>query len=95
RFIEEFIRAPRSAEVYNLGGGKENTCSILEAFRIAESFSGTKMKYQYVEKNREGDHICYYSDLHKMKAHYPGWKITKTLDDTIEEIVNNWQKRLA
>lgn len=93
RFIEEFIKAPRIAEVYNLGGGKENTCSILEAFAIAESFTGKKMKYRYEDKNREGDHICYYSDLRKMKAHYPGWDITKSLQDTIKEIVVSWDKR--
>ena len=95
RFIEEFIKAPRVAEVYNLGGGKENTCSVLEAFKLAETYSGIRMKYSYEEKNREGDHICYYSDLRKMKAHYPQWDITKSLQDTIREIVNNWQKRLT
>lgn len=93
RFIEEFISAPRAGEVYNLGGGKQNTCSILEAFSIAESFTGNAMQYQYDEKNREGDHICYYSDLRKMKAHYPGWDITKTLTDTIREIVESWKSR--
>jgi len=92
-FIEAFIEAPRVAQVYNLGGGKDNTCSVLEAFEIAASFSGKKMKYRYNEQNREGDHICYYSDLRKMKAHYPGWGITKTLPDTIEEIVGNWKNR--
>jgi CDP-paratose 2-epimerase len=51
------------------------------------------MKYKYDESNRIGDHICYYSDLSKMKKHYPNWDITKTLDDTILEIVENWQKR--
>jgi CDP-paratose 2-epimerase len=86
-FIEAFINNPRIAEVYNLGGGKDNTCSILEAFRIAESFSGKKMRYRYEDKNREGDHICYYSDLRKMKSHYPAWDITKSLQDTILEIV--------
>ncbi|MEO5999939.1 MAG: NAD-dependent epimerase/dehydratase family protein [Chitinophagaceae bacterium] len=95
RFIEEFIAAPRIAEVYNLGGGKENTCSILEAFQITESISGKKMKYRYEETNREGDHICYYSDLRKMKEHFPGWDITKSVKDTINEIVENWQKRLS
>lgn len=93
RFIEEFIKAPRVGEVYNLGGGKQNTCSILEAFSIAESFTGNAMQYQYDEKNREGDHICYYSDLRKMKAHYPDWDITKSLTDTIREIVESWKNR--
>jgi CDP-paratose 2-epimerase len=95
RFIEEFIKAPRIAEVYNLGGGKDNTCSILEAFKIAEKYSGKEMVYRYEDKNREGDHICYYSDLRKMKEHFPSWDITKTLDDTIREIVENWQRRLV
>src|ERR1700712_3846618 len=63
RFMEAFIDAPRIGEVYNLGGGKANTCSILEAFAIAEKYTGKKMRYTYTDKNREGDHICYYSDL--------------------------------
>jgi CDP-paratose 2-epimerase len=86
RFIEEFFRNPRCGEVYNIGGGKDNSCSILEAFEMAASVSGKKMKYEYLEKAREGDHICYYSDLRKMRAHYPSWDITKSLADTIAEI---------
>lgn len=92
-FIENFIETPRSAEVYNIGGGKQNTCSILEAFSIAEKFSGKEQKYTYVDKNREGDHICYYSDLRKMKSHYPKWDITVSLEETIRQIVENWQNR--
>jgi CDP-paratose 2-epimerase len=95
RFIDAFIQAPRVAEVYNLGGGRENTCSILEAFALAESVSGKPMQHTYVDKNREGDHICYYSDLRKMKSHYPQWDITKSLKDTFEEIVQSWQQRQA
>jgi CDP-paratose 2-epimerase len=93
RFIEEFINAPRVAEVYNLGGGKENTCSILEAFDIISAISGKKMKFKYDETNRMGDHICYYSDLRKMKAHYPNWEITKDLKTTFEEIHQAWLNR--
>jgi CDP-paratose 2-epimerase len=93
RFIEEFIKAPRFGEVYNIGGGKQNTCSILEAFAITETFTGKKMVYTYDASNRIGDHICYYSDLTKMKQHYPNWDITKTLEDTISEIVENWKNR--
>lgn len=94
RFIEEFIQSPRSGEVYNLGGGKENTCSIWEAFEIASSLSGKKMQFEYVDKNREGDHICYYSDLRKMKKHYPNWSITKSLEVIFAEIVGAWSDRL-
>ena len=93
RFIEEFIKAPRIAEVYNIGGGKENACSILEAFDRISSISGIPMKWTYKEENRIGDHICYYSDLSKMKRHYPAWGITKTLDDIFREIYAAWQTK--
>jgi len=93
RFIEEFIDAPRVAEVYNLGGGKDNTCSIFEAFATIAEISGKPMRYKYDEKNRIGDHICYYSDLRKMKAHYPNWDITKSLRATFEEIHEAWLTR--
>ncbi|MEK6744841.1 MAG: NAD-dependent epimerase/dehydratase family protein [Nitrospirota bacterium] len=95
RFIHAFYQTPRSGEVYNLGGGKNNSCSILEAFSLVEEFSGKKQVYTYVEQNRIGDHICYYSDLRKMKEHYPQWDITKTLRQTIGEIVGSWQKRIT
>jgi CDP-paratose 2-epimerase len=71
RFMDEFIQAPRHGEVYNLGGGRGNSCSILEAFSYIEAYSGKKMTYEYVDKNRDGDHICYISNLTKMKTHYP------------------------
>ncbi|RYY23250.1 MAG: NAD-dependent epimerase/dehydratase family protein [Chitinophagaceae bacterium] len=94
-FMEAFINAPRIGEVYNLGGGKDNTCSILEAFSITEKFSGKPQVYDYVNENRQGDHICYYSDLRKMKEHYPGWDITISLEETIRQIVESWKKRVS
>ena len=93
RFMWEFCKAPRIAEVYNLGGGKQNSCSILEAFQIAESFTGKKQIFTYVDQNRIGDHICYYSDLRKMKSHYPAWDITISLTETIRQIVEAWKTR--
>lgn len=93
RFIEEFIAAPRIAEVYNIGGGKENTCSILEAFDLISKISNKEMKWKYSDTNRIGDHICYYSDLSKMKEHYPNWGITRSLEDTFVEIYQSWQNR--
>jgi CDP-paratose 2-epimerase len=95
RFIHAFYEAPRCGEVYNLGGGKGNSCSILEAFTLVEEYSGKKQVHRYVDQNRIGDHICYYSDLTKMKAHYPAWEITKSLRQTIKEIVQSWQERLV
>ncbi len=93
RFIEEFLKAPRIAEVYNIGGGKDNTCSILEAFDLIANISGKEMKYKYVDESRIGDHICYYSDLRKMKSHYPSWGITKSLKDIFNEIYESWLAR--
>ena len=94
RFMYQFYRTPRIAEVYNLGGGKPNSCSILEAFRLAEQVTGKSMRWRYVDENRIGDHICYYSDLRKMQAHYPAWKVSKTLSDIFEEIAESWMRRL-
>ena len=93
RFIEAFIAAPRSGEVYNIGGGKGNSCSILETFEMVAACSGKRMAYEYVEQHRMGDHICYYSDLSKMRAHYPGWDIRVPLDEIVAEIVEGWQAR--
>jgi CDP-paratose 2-epimerase len=95
RFIEMFITNPRPGEVYNLGGGRSNSCSILEAFDIVKSVTGKKTQYEYVDRNREGDHICYISDLSKMKNHYPAWDITVSLDRIFNEIVEAWSKRIG
>jgi CDP-paratose 2-epimerase len=72
--------------VYNIGGGRANSVSILEAFEKIANLSGKPMRWEYLDKNREGDHICYISDLAKMKVHYPSWDVTKTLDDVFEDI---------
>ena len=86
QFMDLFIANPRIAEVYNIGGGKNNSCSILEAFNLTEQITGKKMIYEYVDENRMGDHICYYSDLTKIKEHYPKFGITKNLSYIIENI---------
>ena len=94
-FIHQFAENPRVAEVYNLGGGKSNSCSILEAFAKAEAVSGTPMQYAYKDENRSGDHICYYSDLRKMQAHYPAWTVTRSLDQIFEEIVVSHHSKVS
>jgi CDP-paratose 2-epimerase len=93
KFAEAFIAKPRSGEVYNLGGGKQNACSILEAFAMVAERSGKPMKHEYDTTNRVGDHICYYSDLRKMRAHYPGWDITVPLGTIFDEIVDAWKSK--
>jgi len=94
RFIHAFVEAPGWGEVYNIGGGKENSCSILEAFDMVEALTGSKMVTEYMDQNRKGDHICYYSDLRKLRAHYPDWGISVSLDEILEQIVRAWQERL-
>jgi len=95
RFMYEFSQAPRAAEVYNLGGGKPNSCSILESFGLVEQITGKAMQWRYVDQHRVGDHICYYSDLRKMRAHYPTWDITQSLNQIFEEIAESWIARLG
>jgi CDP-paratose 2-epimerase len=94
-FMFEFFQAPRRGEVYNLGGGKENSCSIFEAFEMAEACTGKKQIFTYVDQARSGDHICYYSDLAKMQAHYPKWNLTRNLNQIFQEIADAWHHRMA
>lgn len=95
RFMDMFIQTPKIGAVYNLGGGKENTCSILEAFQIVEKYSGKKQVFEYQDKNREGDHICYYSDLRKMQQDFPKWNISFGLEETIRQMVESWKERIS
>jgi nucleoside-diphosphate-sugar epimerase/SAM-dependent methyltransferase len=95
RAIDAIYQNPRCGEVYNIGGGRGNSCSILEAFARVEELSGLKMQFEYMDKPREGDHICYISDLSKLRSHYPQWDISKSLDDIFREIVDAWRVRLA
>jgi CDP-paratose 2-epimerase len=92
-FMYQFYENPRCAEVYNLGGGKDNSCSILEGMELVASVSGRRQRFAYEDQHRMGDHICYYSDLRKMTAHYPGWAIRKSLAQIVSEIVRAWQER--
>ena len=82
-----FTRNPRPGEVYNLGGGRENSASILECITKIEALLGRKVNWSYKEKPRSGDHICYISDLTKFKNHYPEWKITRSLNQILETMV--------
>lgn len=94
RAIEAIYERPRCGEVYNLGGGRDNSCSILEAFDKVAELTGKTMKYEYVDAPRAGDHICYISNLARLRGHYPKWNITKSLDDIFREIIDSWQDRL-
>jgi len=81
-----FYQRPRCGEVYNIGGGRSNSCSIREAVNMCEEISGKQMTTEYVEKNREGDHIWYISSLKKFQEHYPEWRITIGLKEILTQI---------
>jgi CDP-paratose 2-epimerase len=95
RAAEEFFRHPRPGEVYNIGGGRENSISILEAFRQVEQIAGRTIRWEYCDEPRKGDHICYISDLRKLRAHFPEWKLTYDLKRTLQEIVRAEEKQLG
>src|SRR5262249_53582144 len=64
----------------------DNSVSIIEAVARFEELIGKKLTVQYVDQNRIGDHICYISDLRRLKADYPGWGLTKSLEDILREL---------
>ena len=94
RAIEEFAANPRPGEVYNLGGGRQNSVSVLEAIAKIEQLSGIKLHWNYVDQNRIGDHICYISNLAKFKSHYPNWSVTVSLDEILRQIIADQSRRL-
>lgn len=85
----EFTRHPRPGEVYNLGGSRENSASVLECISKIEALLGKKVNWTYDDKPRSGDHICYITDLTKLRSHYPNWKLTRSLDQIIEKMVRS------
>ncbi len=93
--FEAFRRNPRPGEVYNLGGGRENSISIMETFDLIENLTGKQVNWTYVDQNRIGDHICYISDLRKLKEHFPEWQITRSITDLLEEIIAAEEARYA
>lgn len=82
----QFFQAPRSGEVYNIGGGREVNCSMLEAIALCEEISGRRLEWSYREDSRLGDHIWWISDTRRFKQHYPGWGPRHGLRRILEEI---------
>ena len=88
-----FYQAPRPGEVYNLGGGKQNAASLLECVDLIEQIAGSKPELTYSDTNRIGDHICYYSDLTKLRKHFPDWDLSYSLEAIVTEIVDAVKSR--
>ena len=90
-----FAQDPRPGEVYNLGGGRENAASLLECVELIAGRTGKRPQLTYDDTNRVGDHICYYTDMAKFRSHHPGWALTYSLDDIVDEMVDAVGRRLS
>tara|TARA_B100001250_G_scaffold389076_1_gene387846 strand:+ start:137 stop:1189 length:1053 start_codon:yes stop_codon:yes gene_type:complete len=87
--FDEFIKKPkRGGRVYNIGGGRQNSCSIIEAIKLIEKISKTKSKYKILKQNRIGDHLWWITDNSKFKKDYPNWKIEVSLIKSLKQMVS-------
>jgi CDP-paratose 2-epimerase len=90
-----FAQDPDPGAVYNLGGGKANAASLLECVEMIAARCGKRPTLHYTDEPRIGDHICYYTDLARFRARYPGWRLSRTLDDIVDEMVGSMAHRLS
>ena len=90
--LEAFAGQPRPGEVYNLGGGRGNSASVLECIDWIEKLSGYRLEYRLSDQNRIGDHICYISDCRKLQRDYPDWKVRITLETIVAGMIENAQR---
>jgi CDP-paratose 2-epimerase len=81
-----FVEAPRAGAVYNIGGGRANSVSILEAIARFEALAGRRLTVEYVDAPRRGDHICYITDMRRFETDHPRWRISRSIDDIFEEL---------
>jgi len=85
--FEHFYSNPRPGEVYNLGGGRGNSASVLECIDLIQNVSPHRVQYTLSDTNRTGDHICYISDCRKLQRDYPGWQVRTTLKEIVENLI--------
>ena len=85
--IMAFADEPRTAAVYNLGGGRPNSISMLEAIARLEELYGRKLDAEYLDEPRRGDHVCYITDLRRFRRDYPGWELSYSLEDILGDLV--------
>jgi CDP-paratose 2-epimerase len=91
--FEAFYQSPVPGAVYNLGGGRNNSASILECLQMLEDRLARPVRWHYEDTARSGDHICYISDLARMRTELPGWDITRTLPSIVDEMLEAEQAR--
>ncbi len=95
RAFDEFFQKPRSAEVYNIGGGRHSNCSMMEAVRLCEEITGRELDSEYVDQSRKGDHIWWVSDVSRFQQHYPDWRHNYDVPAILKEIFERNRKRWA
>jgi CDP-paratose 2-epimerase len=86
RAFHEFFKAPRVAEVYNIGGGRFSNASVIEAITLAQEIEGEELSWSYEEANRIGDHIWWIGDNGRFESHFPGWSLEYDVRHILEEI---------
>jgi CDP-paratose 2-epimerase len=95
----QFYKAPRSGEVYNMGGGRFSNCSMLEGIQICEEIAQRKLDWTYTEQNRVGDHMWWVSDLGKFCEHYPDYQLNYNVPRILQEIydynVERWGEKIT
>jgi len=91
--FEAFAKNPRPGEVYNLGGGRENAASVLECIQWIEQLSKYRIRYTLSDTHRMGDHICYISDLRKLKSHFPEWSIQISLKEMLAKMIETEERK--
>jgi CDP-paratose 2-epimerase len=89
----QYFRAPREAAVYNMGGSRANSCSVLEAIQMIEQISGREVRYTVSDSARTGDHIWWISDVRRFKSDYPAWSYAYDLRKTLAEMVEATEER--
>jgi CDP-paratose 2-epimerase len=95
RAFESFAKAPRPGEVYNIGGGRQNAASVLECITMIREIGGYELDYTVSNEARKGDHICYISDLSKLRQHYPEWDITVSLQEILATMIQAEESKLS
>lgn len=88
RALEAYSRKPRPGEVYNIGGGRQNSASVLECIEMIEKLIGRQVEYRLSEQNRVGDHICYISDCRKLERDYPDWRVRTNLEMMLTDMID-------
>ncbi|MBA2301065.1 MAG: NAD-dependent epimerase/dehydratase family protein [Acidobacteria bacterium] len=91
--VDQFYRAPRVGEVYNIGGGRDCNCSVIEAISLCEEIAGRRLDWRYVDANRAGDHIWWITDTRKFREHFGAWTLRYDLRATLEQMLDRYAAR--